>query len=170
MALQTSRGSWEAWVPREPCRPPRGFVEEPSPVSVEARIKLSFGGAVGRPKGSKNKLTLLREDELRKVMDRCQVYLAKEVPAILRAVVNKAKEGDMQAAKLVLDRFIATKKSVEHTGEVRHVQVTISGVTIQGEYEDAEAAERRALPASGRPPANGSGSTHEPAPADSTEW
>lgn len=51
------------------------------------------GNPAGRPKGSKNRKTLLVEE------------FEKDGSAIARVVISKALEGDMQAANLVLQRL-----------------------------------------------------------------
>ncbi len=53
----------------------------------------------GRPQGSRNKATIMLE----KIM-------AKDGEAVVQAVISAAKEGDMQAAKLVLDRVLPPRK------------------------------------------------------------
>ena len=53
------------------------------------------GNPTGRPKGSRNQATLA-----------AQALLEGEIEAISRKVVELAKEGDMQAIKLVLERVV----------------------------------------------------------------
>jgi len=53
------------------------------------------GNPHGRPRGSRNKATLL-----------AQAILDEDAEAIARAVVQAAKAGDMTAARLVLDRLV----------------------------------------------------------------
>ena len=67
----------------------------------------------GRKKGSKNRLTLYREAVLMKQ----EKKLLKNLPEILDVVIKKAKEGDMTATKLFLDRVIAAKKVAEENDE-----------------------------------------------------
>lgn len=57
------------------------------------------GNPNGRPLGSKNSSTRMRE------------RFAKEVPGVMRKVVAAALAGDMQAAKLVLDRVLPPLKA-----------------------------------------------------------
>jgi hypothetical protein len=59
----------------------------------------------GRPKGSKNKAT--------QTAAKLRVALAEEIPDILAGVVKAAKEGDMQAARIILDRALPPIKAVE---------------------------------------------------------
>ena len=99
------------------------------------------GNPKGRPKGSKNKATLLREAMQKKA----DIMLSKELPQVLRAVVTAAKAGDMSAAKMILDRTIPTKRADDgnDADSNKLVQITIQnltspfdekpGVTINGE-------------------------------------
>lgn len=104
------------------------------------------GNPRGRPKGAKNKSTLLREAMQQKA-DR---LLSKEVPAVLAVVIKAAKGGDMSAAKMILDRAVPVKKADDGDGDNGNklVQITIQnltspyegkqpGVTINGEIVDA---------------------------------
>jgi hypothetical protein len=102
--------------------------------------KGTSGNPLGRPKGAKNKSTLLREAMQQKA-DR---LLSKEVPKVLAVVIAAAKAGDMSAAKMILDRAVPVKKAddgAEDSGK-QLVSITIqnltsphetSGVTINGE-------------------------------------
>ncbi len=53
----------------------------------------------GRREGSRNKATLLLED-----------MLADDGEAVVRSVIEAAKDGDMQAARMVLDRIVPPRK------------------------------------------------------------
>ena len=67
----------------------------------------------GRPKGSKNTLTQLQNELVKSFSGE----LEKEFEAIVRKVIRKAKDGDMVAAKMLLDRAIPARKAVEHYGK-----------------------------------------------------
>ncbi len=67
------------------------------------------GNLRGRPKGVKNKSTLLQEALRTKSVD----FMMEHLQAILEAVVVEAEKGNMQAAKMILDRAIPVKKAVE---------------------------------------------------------
>ena len=56
----------------------------------------------GRPKGVKNKTTLFKEA----MREGFENLLEKEGKKVFLAVVEKAKDGDMTAAKLILDRIV----------------------------------------------------------------
>lgn len=99
------------------------------------------GNPRGRPKGSKNKSTLLREAMQQKA-DR---MLSREVPEVLKTVIRAAKQGDMSAAKMILDRAVPVKKADDGNDDAgkQLVQITIQnltsphdekpGITINGE-------------------------------------
>lgn len=103
------------------------------------------GNPRGRPKGSKNKSTILREAMLEKT-DR---MLSKEVPAVLHVVLNAAKGGDMAAAKMILDRAVPVKKAGADDDALPQggIHISISNLTapehnveatvIEGEFTDA---------------------------------
>ncbi len=93
-----------------------------------------------RPAGRKNNKTLLKEMELQKTLKLSGGYLITELPAVLKAVVEKAKGGDMQAAKLILDRTISTRKSIEHISNSQDIKISISVADPKGVTYEAEAA------------------------------
>jgi hypothetical protein len=63
-------------------------------------VKGQSGNPKGKPKGT------VTRDALREA-------LAKEMPTILQSVVDAAKGGDMQAAKILLDRVLPPLKPIE---------------------------------------------------------
>ena len=68
------------------------------------RTKTSFvsgksGNPAGRPRGSRNKSTLLLEK-----------LMIDDGEGVVRSVVDLAKDGDIQAARLVLDRIMPARK------------------------------------------------------------
>lgn len=64
------------------------------------------GNPAGRPKGTKLRATRLRED------------LAKDVPGILERVKDAALDGDMTAARILLDRVMPPVRSESATVEI----------------------------------------------------
>ena len=76
----------------------------------------------GRPKGKKNTRTEMQN----KLIDSFADEMEKDFMAVVRSIVRKAKDGDMTAAKLLMDRAIPARKSVEHLG----VQDSAQGITI----------------------------------------
>jgi hypothetical protein len=66
----------------------------------------------GRPKGSKDPHTLVKETAL---LELRQLVL-KEIEPIVRALIAKATAGDVQAARELLDRaFGKAAQSIDHT-------------------------------------------------------
>jgi len=63
----------------------------------------------GRPVGSKNKKTLLQDAMREKTTN----LMLDNLNAIAQTVIDKAIEGDLTAAKMVLDRLIPVTKAVE---------------------------------------------------------
>jgi hypothetical protein len=59
------------------------------------------GNSKGRPKGSKSKALSLRQS------------LVDECGDIIKVVVEQAKAGDLQAAKIILDRIMPTVRAIE---------------------------------------------------------
>lgn len=78
-----------------------------APVKVGRFQKGVSGNPNGRPKGSKNKITLMKlalEGELR-------AQLKPHMAEILATALQKAKEGDPAMIKLLLDKTLPTSKA-----------------------------------------------------------
>lgn len=71
------------------------------------------GNPNGRPKGSKNKLTLLREA----VLESAEDIVLSNFEDIVRSTVELAKQGDATALKIVWDRIIPSKRAIEDKKE-----------------------------------------------------
>jgi len=84
----------------------------------------------GRPKGVKNKTTIFKEA----MQQGFENLLQKEGKKVFEAVVAKAKDGDMQAAKLILDRILPTAKAIdlEDLGRSKGIQINISVGKVEG--------------------------------------
>tara|TARA_R100000458_G_C8274503_1_gene249454 strand:- start:1348 stop:1773 length:426 start_codon:yes stop_codon:yes gene_type:complete len=80
----------------------------------------------GRTKGSKNKLTLLQNG----LIDQFAGEMNKEFKAVIKTVIREAKNGDMTAARLLLDRAIPARKAVEHYGaqDGNNIVINIKGL------------------------------------------
>lgn len=63
----------------------------------------------GRPKGVKNKTTIFKEA----IREGFEERLLKDGMKVVDAVVAKAIDGDMTAAKLLLDRILPTSKAID---------------------------------------------------------
>ena len=83
-------------------------IENP-PAKVGRFAKGVSGNPNGRPKGSKNKITMMKlalEGDLRTQM---RPHMAE----ILTMAIMKAKEGDPQMIKLLLDKTLPTTRAAE---------------------------------------------------------
>jgi len=96
------------------------------------------GNPAGRPVGARNKATLMAER-----------LMAEDVEAITNAVIVAAKEGDMVAARLVLDRIAPVRKGRAIRLDLPKVETAADvlkaiGATVQamaaGEVTPEEAA------------------------------
>ncbi len=81
---------------------------------------------MGRPLGSKNASTILQEA----VLNNSEKQILEEFPKIVKAVVDKAKAGDLKAAKMLMDRVIPVRKAIEHrnTNENKGVTIIVQGI------------------------------------------
>lgn len=71
------------------------------------------GNPAGRPKGSKNNITLLRqalEGELR-------VQIGPHMAEVLLVAINMAKDGNESMIKLLVDKCLPTSKGDDNLGE-----------------------------------------------------
>lgn len=93
--------------------------DKPKQVAVKrdkkGRIAKGSQPAKGRPPGSKNSTTIFKEA----IKQGFEETLQKDFQAVLNAVVKEAKKGNMQAAKILLDRAVPVTKAVEidHKGQ-----------------------------------------------------
>ena len=71
------------------------------------------GNPAGRPKGSLNKSTI----SARRL---AQAYLNAAVEPVFQKLVEKAKEGDVQAIRLVVERILPVIKAFEEPKRVEH--------------------------------------------------
>jgi hypothetical protein len=98
----------------------------------------------GKPKGTKNKLTIYREAVLMKQ----EKKMLQEFPEIIGVLMQKAKDGDMTAMKLYLERVMAAKRVAEENEEKggQTINIVIQGAkaskvmgkTIEAEFEDLQ--------------------------------
>jgi len=101
------------------------------------------GNPKGRPKGSKNKLSLLREA----VLESAENIVLSNFEDIVQATVELAKQGDATALKIVWDRIIPAKRTVEDKveGEDKmNISISIVGMEVAeigGEKAKADVVE-----------------------------
>mgnify|MGYP000545246334 CR=1 FL=1 len=100
--------------------------------------KGQIGNPNGRSKGSKNKVTLLREA----VKQGAEDLMIKELPKIIEVVIKQAQGGDLTAAKMILDRTIPVIKAYEDKPNLGGGSINIiigsldAPVHIEGELDD----------------------------------
>jgi hypothetical protein len=86
--------------------------------------------SVGRPKGSKNKLTLLREA----VVEKSETLVLNEWQEVVTTTLELAKQGDTTCLKILWDRVIPSKRAIDpndHGDKKPVVQINISGLSVQ---------------------------------------
>jgi hypothetical protein len=103
---------------------------------VETRFK---AGNAGRPKGSRNRATIIAEQ-----------LLEGEADEIIRKVIKKAKQGDMGALRLCIDRLVPPRRDrpvsftlppMNSAGDASKAMAAITTAVANGELTPAEAAE-----------------------------
>ena len=94
------------------------------------------GNPNGRPKGSKNKLTILREA----VLANAENIVLENWEDLVKCTVALAKAGDPTALKILWDRVIPAKRAIEEKSKEDKLNITINvnGMEV-GEVFDAEA-------------------------------
>ena len=85
------------------------------------------GNPKGRPKGGKNRLTLLREA----VKHNAETLVLEEFEKVVKATLDLAKEGDSTALKIVWDRIMPSKRAIEEKTDGKDDKLNIS-ITIEG--------------------------------------
>ena len=82
----------------------------------------------GRPKGAKNKTTLFKEA----MRNGFESLLETEGEKVFRAVVDKALDGDMTAAKLIMDRVmpVADVTGAKASGNMQ-VVINVDSMTTE---------------------------------------
>ena len=91
----------------------------------------------GRQLGSKNKSTLLREV----LKNGFEEEMQKDFLAVVRAVVDKAKDGDMIAAKLLFERVLPVQDNAKAT----KVSLGEGGLTIVIERLEATPSQSKTI-------------------------
>lgn len=108
------------------------------PRTVEGKfIKGYSGNAGGRPKGSKNRITLMKMAAEEAFRDRNQ----DKLDAILDLIIDDALDGDKSARKMIFDSIIS-KANVQEDKAAGHKQtITVHRMTVnKGDTEETEVA------------------------------
>jgi hypothetical protein len=83
----------------------------------------------GRPKGSKNRITKAKQDL--EVLMREKVIKKKDIQAVWESLVNAAKDGNVHAAKIVLDKTLSTiRNEEEEGGQENRIVIKIDNLTM----------------------------------------
>lgn len=86
------------------------------------------GNPAGRPRGSKNHITQLKHSLEIAVREGVRV---KDVKDIMATLVKEAKSGNVQAAKLILDKMISNASGAEEeTGTDNRIKIVIENATF----------------------------------------
>jgi hypothetical protein len=114
----------------------RGNIKKESTEQVDSENKevapINDGDALSKA------ITLASEQamgalEVREALTRIQRHLIARLPRIVAKLVEKAEDGDLLAIKLILDRFIPTRKAVERIeGETMSsggIRIIVQGTT-----------------------------------------
>lgn len=90
----------------------------------------NFAGKRGRPKGAKNKLTLLREA----VINKAEEMVLNDWEEVVNTTLELAKQGDTQCLKILWDRVIPSKRAIDENADRDKkpvVQINISGLQVR---------------------------------------
>lgn len=104
------------------------------------------GNPLGRPQGRKNEIVRLKQDLEIAIR---QHVKAESVKDIINKMVNKARNGDVAAAKLILDKVLSNAREVEDTpGGEGGYKIVIENATfaVQGK-ENPQPAQQPAVDA-----------------------
>jgi hypothetical protein len=82
-----------------PAAEPKSKLPETRKNATKTRGKPFAKGNPGRPRGSRNKTTELAEK-----------LLAEDVECVIEAVITTARNGDMTACKIILDRLVPIRR------------------------------------------------------------
>ena len=115
------------------------MAEKPRKNAENTRGKPFEPGNPGKPKGARHKTTLLAEK-----------LMQTDAEAIVKAVLDSAKGGDMTAARIVLDRIAPARRDnpvsfdlpkIESAADAVAAQGAILSAVASGEITPGEAAE-----------------------------
>lgn len=84
----------------------------------------SIQGVGGRPPGSRNKTTLFKEA----MREGFENKLEKDGMRVFDAVVQKAIEGDMAAAKMIMDRVVPVQEQSSGVKGAGNIVINVSGM------------------------------------------
>jgi len=122
---------------KESTAKPNGVVRRRSTAKRKGKIqKGEVLNPAGRPKGSKNKVTLLKEA----VLASSEELVLHNWVKLVQKTIDLAEEGDTTALKILWDRVIPSKRAIDTTAEGRDkhsITINISGLEVKSVQEDA---------------------------------
>jgi hypothetical protein len=105
----------------------------------QLQLNREKGGKGGRPVGSKNKLTLLREA----VLEKAEHMVLEDWEEVVRNTIDLAKAGDTTCLKILWDRVIPSKRAIDSTEKNKNPEITIniSGLEVKRVMDEPVEAE-----------------------------
>lgn len=94
------------------------------------RAKRDLEGKGGRPKGSKNKLTLLREV----VLAKAENMVLDDWTDVVQTTLNMAKAGDSTCLKILWDRVIPSKRAIDSSKDgidKMNITINVEGLEVK---------------------------------------
>jgi len=87
------------------------------------------GNPYGRPVGAKNRITKAKQDL--ELLMRENVLHVKDIKAVWNMLIEEAKGGNINAAKIVLDKTLSTIRNDEDAGgEENRIVIKIDNLTL----------------------------------------
>jgi Family of unknown function (DUF5681) len=115
----------------EAIRPEKEAIMAPLPVPRTPTGQFPVGvsgNPAGRPKGSKNRIVQLRQDLEVALREHVNVDAVK---GIIDVMVAQALEGDVSAAKMILDKVLPNARDAdEESGQAPTIKVVIENATF----------------------------------------
>lgn len=103
------------------------------------QLEANVAGKRGRPAGSKNKLTLLREA----VLEKAEHMVLTDWEEIVQTTLTLAKAGDTTCLKILWDRVIPSKRAIDPDAADKNPNITIniSGLQVKSVMDEPVEAE-----------------------------
>jgi hypothetical protein len=95
---------------------------------------------VGRTKGAKGKLTLLREA----VLEKAETMVLKDWEDVVQQTLTLAKEGDSTCLKILWDRVIPSKRAIDESKSTKdklNITINVEGMAVKAVMDEPVEAE-----------------------------
>ena len=113
-------------------------LEKPKKPNIEPRwVKGISGNPKGRRKGSRNKVTILREA----VLQKAENLVLDQWVELVQTTIDLAKKGDSTCIKILWDRVIPAKRAVEEKDgkeDKLNINITIKGMEVESTFGEKE--------------------------------